>query len=170
MAEVKGKFLTLTAMLAASSPDALKKIDAYIENETGLTHLELDPEEFYDTSIWNGIMDIYGNAHADHKKAIIDLGRRVYPTIKRTAGMPEQLVTPLDFVRFEAEGFLANHSSDVTPRQIISENENEIVMSAPAPGYDENLYIGVWLGILEMIGITTGQVEELGNHTYRLHW
>ena len=51
-----------------------------------------------------------------------------------------------------------------------STKENEIVMYAPAPGYDENLYIGVWLGILEMIGITTGNVEELGNHTYKITW
>jgi hypothetical protein len=74
-------------------------------------------------------------------------------------------------VRFEADGYSANHKGDdVKPRKIISEKENEIVMYAPAPGYDETLYIGVWLGILELSGITTGKVEELGDHTYKICW
>ena len=54
--------------------------------------------------------------------------------------------------------------------KISGEKENEVTMYAPAPGYDENLYIGVWLGILEMIGITSGKVEELGDHTYKIIW
>ncbi|MEI7596467.1 MAG: hypothetical protein WCK02_12020 [Bacteroidota bacterium] len=171
MAEVKGKFLILTGMLASNTPDILAQMNEYLVNETGLTHLEIDPEDYYDTKHWGEFMNAYSKGFPDKKQAIIDLGRRVYPTIKRTSGMPPHLVTPLDFVRFEAEGFLANHTGDdVIPRKIISESANEITMYAPAPGYDENLYIGVWLGILEMIDITTGKVEELGDHTYKITW
>ncbi|PLX04564.1 MAG: hypothetical protein C0594_09060 [Marinilabiliales bacterium] len=171
MAEVKGKFITLTCMLMQNNPEVLKKADEYLEDETGCTHMELDPEEFYDTKLWDTTMTIYSEAHDDPKQAIINLGKRVYPTIKRTAGMPPHLKTPLDFVRFEAEGYLANHNGDdVIPRKIINESEKEITMYAPAPGYNEHLYIGVWLGILEMIGINTGQVDELGDSTYRIYW
>ncbi len=171
MAEIKGKFIQLTCMLMQHNPEALKKADEYLEDETGCNHLELDPEEYYDTKHWDKTMRILGEHSDNHKEAVINLGKRVYPTIKRTTGFPDHLKTPLDFVKFEADGYLDNHDGDdVIPRKIISEKDNEIVMYAPAPGYDENLYIGVWLGILEMVGITTGKVEEMGDHTYKISW
>jgi len=43
-------------------------------------------------------------------------------------------------------------------------------MYAPAPGYDETLYIGVWLGILEMCDIFSGKVEKTGESTYKISW
>lgn len=171
MAEIKGKFITLTGMLMADKEDVLAKANDYLEEETGCTHLELDPEEFYDTKHWDYVMKLYSNSYGDPKQAMIDLGKRIYPTIKRTSGLPENLVTPMDYVRFEADGFLENHrGEDVIPREIKSEKENEITMYAPAPGYDENLYIGVWLGSLELAGVTNGNVEELGDSTYRIYW
>ncbi len=171
MAEIKGKFITLTGMLMSDKEEILAKANEYLEDETGCTHLELDPEDYYDTSLWDHFMKVYSNSYDNPKQAMIDLGKRIYPTIKRTSGFPEHLKTPLDFVKYEAEGFLENHNGDdVIPRKISNEQETEITMHAPAPGYDESLYIGVWLGILEMVGITTGEVEELGNSTYRIHW
>lgn len=171
MAEVKGKFITLTGMLMADKEDVLANANEKLEDETGCTHLELDPEDFYDTKLWDMFMKLYSNSYDDPKQAMIDLGKRIYPTIKRTSGLPEELKTPLDFVRFEADGYWANHrGDDVIPRSIKDESENEITMYAPAPGYDETLYIGVWLGILEIIGINNGKVDELGNSTYRIHW
>jgi len=171
MAEVKGKFITLTGILMYDKPDILRQADIYLEEQIGLKHTELSPEEFYDTNIWDEYMRIYANSFTDPVQAVIDLGTRVYPTIKRTAGMPPNLKTPLDYVKFEAEGFLQNHcGDDVIPRKILYEKDNEIIMYAPAPGYNENLYIGVWLGILEMIGVNTGRVERISDHTYRIIW
>jgi len=171
MAGVKGKFITLTGMLMSDNLELLEKANQFLENKIGLRHLELDQEEFYDTTVWNDYMHIYTEGHTNPKQAIIDLGMSVYPTIKRTAGMPPHLKTPLDYIVFEAEGFRMNHAGDdVIQRKIIEESSNHIVMYAPAPGYDENLYIGVWLGILEMIGIDTGKIDELGDHTYRISW
>jgi hypothetical protein len=171
MAEIKGKFITLTVILMQNKPEVQAKADEFLVNETGLSHLELDPEDYYDVKLWDNTMTLYKSVFANPKQAMIDLGKRVYPTIKRTAGLPDTLKTPLDYVRFEADGYSANHKGDdVKPRKIISEKENEIVMYAPAPGYDETLYIGVWLGILELSGITTGKVEELGDHTYKICW
>ena len=47
-------------------------------------------------------------------------------------------------------------------------------MEAPAPGYDCRLYEGVYLGILEMIGIRSGKVtqekcQRKGDHTCEFH-
>lgn len=170
MAQIKGKFITLTGMLASASAEAIQNIDKYLEEQTGLTHLELDPEEFYDVALWDETLKIYTNSFPDPKKALIDLGKRIYPTIKRTAGFPEHLKTPKDFILFEAEGFRLNHSRDVKPRKIVEETENSVTMYAPAPGYDETLYIGVWLGILEMNGIFSGSVENVGKSTYKINW
>ena len=138
----------------------------------GYTQVDsIDPEDYYDITIWDHFLKLYANSHEDPKQAMIDLGKRIYPTIKRTTGFPENLVTPLDFVKFEADGYMATHRGEnVIPREIKDEQENEITMYAPAPGYDERLYIGVWLGILEMIGINNGNVEELGDSTYRISW
>jgi len=171
MAEIKGKFITLTGILMSGKPEILGKANAELESEIGLNHLELDPEEFYDTKYWDMFMKIYSQTFTDPVKAIIDLGKRVYPTIKRTVGLPEHLKTPLDFVKYEAEGFWANHSGeDVIPRKILNESDSHITMYSPAPGYDETLYIGVWLGILEMCEIFTGQVEKIGESTYKITW
>jgi hypothetical protein len=170
MAQVKGKFITLTGMLASSSAEVTQKIDHYLEEHTGLTHLELDPEEFYEVSLWNAVMNIYASTFADPRQAIISLGKRIYPTIKLTMGLPDHLKTPKDFILFEAQGFQMNHSQDVEPRKIIQETENSVTIYAPAPGYDASLFIGVWLGILEMIGIFSGAVKETGKNTYTITW
>ncbi len=171
MAEVKGKFITLACMLMQDVPDAQAKADELLEDETGCTHTELDPEDFYDTKLFDRVVKIYISTKPDPKEAIINLGKRIYPTQKRTVGFPDSLKTPIDFMKFEAEGFQESHTGDdIIPRKILKEADNEITMYAQAPGYDENIYIGVWLGILEMNGITTGEVENLGEHTYRIHW
>lgn len=170
MAQVKGKFITLTGMLASTSPEVSRKIDQYLEEQTGLRHLELDPEEFYDTSLWNEVIKIYAHSFADPKQAIIGLGKRIYPTIKRTSGLPEHLKSPKDFMLFEAEGFRANHSPDVEQRKVVSETENSVTIYAPAPGYEESLFVGVWLGILEMIDLFSGNVEEVAKSTYKISW
>lgn len=81
----------------------------------------------------------------------------VYPTIKRTAGLPPSLKTPLDFLKFEAEGLLANHrGADVRPRKFMKAVDREVVVDAPAPDERSKLYEGVFLGILEITGVKTG--------------
>ena len=170
MAKVKGKFFTLTGMLASNSPESVKKIDQFLEAQLGLNHLELDPDELYDTRLWNECIMIYANSFPNPEKAIVDLGRRVYPTIKRTVGLPDYLKSPKDFIKFELEGFQQNHSPDVKPRKILRETENSITIYAPAPDYDDIIYSGVWLGILEMLDIPTRKVEKIDSCTYTISW
>jgi hypothetical protein len=170
MPGVKGKFITLTGMLMSNSEEQLAKANQYLESEIGLTHLELDPEDFYDTSLFNEFMKVYIETSGLGKEGYVVVGRRVYPTIKRTAGLPPNLTTPLDFVKFEAEGFLANHTSDVVHRKFLKTEDKNVVVYAPAPGYDGTLYVGVYLGILDICGITTGKVDLVDKDTYQITW
>jgi hypothetical protein len=100
---------------------------------------------------------------------------KIYPSIKTAGGLPPALNRPLDLIKFEAEGFLAHHrGADVKPRKFIKAVEHDVVVEAPAPGYNSRLYEGVFLGILEMCGVMTGKVEqtrcqEKGDNTSEFH-
>jgi hypothetical protein len=164
MAQVKGKFISLGLHLMGAYADAQKKAEAALKAATGKSGSELDPEGWYDTKVFDQVMKIYAEASITKGKAIVTLGKKVYPTIKATAGLPPHLKTPLDFIKFEADGFLANHQgAGVTPRKFIKAVDKEVVMMASAPGYDATLYEGVFLGILEMCGVKTGKVVRDGD-------
>ncbi|MBL7990597.1 MAG: hypothetical protein JNN25_04090 [Candidatus Kapabacteria bacterium] len=114
MAEVKGKFIMLAGSLMTLYKDGLAEANKGLVAKTGKTFSELEPEGWYDTSLFNLFMETYARYSVSGDRAIVTLGRNVYPTIKKSAGLPPHLKTPLDFIKFEAEGFLANHrGSDV---------------------------------------------------------
>jgi hypothetical protein len=171
-AEVKGKFFQLAAHLMASvSDEHLQIANKALIDTLGLACNELDPEEYYPTTLFGLFVNTYARAVGDADEAIIKLGKLIYPTIKHTAGLPEFLKTPKEFIKFEAAGYLLNHQgTDIIPRKIISESDNSVTMYAPAVGYSEKLYEGVWLGMLEMIDVNTGKVEKVGDHTYTISW
>jgi len=171
-AEVKGKFFQLAAQLMTSvSEKHLKLANKALVDILGLAWNELDPEEYYPTTLFGLFVDTYAQAVGNADDAIIRLGKRVYPTIKCTVGLPDCLKTPKEFIKFEAAGYLLNHQgTDIISRKIIEETDNSITMYAPSVGYNEKLYEGVWLGILEMINVNTGRVEKVGEHTYRISW
>ncbi len=171
MAEVKGKFIMLACSLMGAYPEAQAQANEYLKKVTNKGRTELEEEGWYDTKIFDEVMELYAKASLSGYRAIVTLGRKVYPTIKKTAGIPENIKTPLDFIKFEAEGFLLNHKgSDVIPRKIIKAVDKEVIVQAPAPGYNEILYEGVFLGILEMCGVTTGKVENIGKSTFKITW
>lgn len=171
-AEVKGKFFQLAGHLMNSvSEQHLQIANKELVDNLGLSWNELDPEDFYPTSLFGLFVDAYAQAVGDADEAIVRLGKRIYPTIKRTAGLPDFLKTPKEFIKFEADGYLLNHQgADIIPRKIVKESDNSITMYAPAIGYSEKLYEGVWLGMLEMIDVNTGKVEKVGDHTYTISW
>jgi hypothetical protein len=171
MAEVKGKFISLGIQLMAVYPDAHKLVNAIVKSKTGKDGNALDPDGWYDASLFDEVMTRYAQASSTKEMALVTLGRKIYPTIKKTVGLPPGLSAPLDFIKFEAEGFLANHRGpDVVPRKFIKANDHEVIVDAPAPGYNARLYEGVYLGILEMIGINTGKVERTSNTVFRITW
>ena len=160
MAEMKGKFITLAGVLMSAYQQALESADKELVAMTGKTHKELDPEGWYDTKIFELFMAKYAEGSPTGEGALVTLGRMVYPTIKRTAGIPEKMTTPLQLILWEAEGFALNHrGNDVTPRKFIKKEEGCVIVQAPAPGYNQKLFEGVYLGILEMYGIKNGRVS-----------
>lgn len=172
MAKNKGKIISLAFGLMSAYPEAQAEADALVRKETGKGAAELEPEGWYDTKVFHEMMEIYGrHSLSGRRNAYLTLGRKVYPTIKKTAGIPESVKTPLDFVKYEAEGFLANHQgSDVIPRKFLKLTEGLVEVYAPAPGYDELHFEGVYLGILETCGVKSGKVENLGASVFRITW
>jgi hypothetical protein len=176
MAKVKRKFITLSCSLLETKPKAKEEALKKVKSMTGKEFNELDGEGWYDTSVMQAVFQaIEENSSSLLAKAAIKLiGQKVYPTIEKTAGLPNHLKTPLDFIKFEAEGFLMNHQgTDVQPRKFLKTEDKDIVVIANSPGYSPILIEGVFLGILEMCGIKTGNVqlkEENGNSVYYIKW
>lgn len=174
MAQVKGKFITLTGALMSTYPEELAIADQALFKKIQKHWNELDPEGWYETSLFQLFMETYMKASPLKENALVNLGKKVYPTIKKTVGLPH-LPNPQDFLKYEAEGFLDNHrGSDIRPRRILHCNHGSFLVEAPAPGYHSKLYEGVFLGILEMCGITTGKVvqtkcQEKGDVTSEFH-
>ena len=161
MAEVKGKFITLTLGLMSPYRKAFNAADALVFRETGRHGIALDPEGWYDARIFGKAMDLYAQASITGETALITLGKEIYPTIKHTIGLPARLKTPLEFILYEAEGYLANTRGEgVRPRRFLHAKEGDVLVQAPAPGYNPKLFIGVFLGILEMCGVTDGVVVQ----------
>ncbi len=163
MAEIRGKFITLACSFLNTRPQIKQEAEAAVQRLTGTAAAKLDPEEFYDTRVLDSVFQVI-SAHEDELGAWVAkkvIGQEVYSTIKWTAGIPEHVTSPLDYVKFEAEGFLANHrGSDVTPRRIVSAENGHVVVEARSPGYDCTWIEGVYEGILRMNNIYDGKVTQ----------
>ncbi|MFC1836737.1 hypothetical protein ACFL2Q_18765, partial [Thermodesulfobacteriota bacterium] len=127
------------------------------------TYDSLDPEGWYDTRVIEGVFQaIEKNSSTILAWAAMKvIGQNVYPTIEKTVGLPKTLKTPVDFVKFEAEGFLANHRGrDVIPRKFIKAEPGHVIVDAPSPGYNCAFIEGVFDGILQMCQIKDGKVKQ----------
>lgn len=161
MAEVKGKFISLAGNVLKLFKNGLHNINPELVAKTEKNWSELNPEGWYDTKIFNLVLEIYSKYSSVGEESIVLVGKSIYPLVKQTVGFPSRVITPLDLILYEAEGFLANHrGNDVVPRKFIRKNDRDVLVEAPAPGYNSKLYIGVYLGILEMFEITTGKVVQ----------
>lgn len=160
MVYIKGKMITLTAHLMSLYKDAQKFCDDILVERTGKHYYELEPEEWYDVKLLNGFITNYIKASPTGEQAIVTLGKQIYPTINKTVGLPPEINTALDLLIYEAKGFELHHKGEgIEPRKFIKKEEGHVIVQAPAPGYSQKLYEGVFLGILEMKGIYTGKVK-----------
>lgn len=151
MAQVRGKFITLIGSLMGIYKDAREQANGKLFAATGRNYNELDAEGWYECEYYINFMDEYVKASVSKQKALITLGKQVYPTIKRTVGIPPEIKTPLDCILFEAEGFLFSHKGiDVSPRKFIKKEEGHVIVQAPSVGYPEIFMQGVFEGILDM--------------------
>ncbi|KUO78785.1 MAG: hypothetical protein APF81_26385 [Desulfosporosinus sp. BRH_c37] len=171
MAEVKGKFITLAGSLMAFYETQLKRADEELFKGTGKHWDKLDPEGWFNAKHFNSFMQSYAEGSPTKDMAIVTLGKKVYPTIKASGGIPPNLKTPLELIKFEAEGFLANHrGTDVKPRKFLLIEDKHVILKTSAPGYNLKLNEGVYLGILEMCGIRTGKVVQQKADEFDIRW
>jgi hypothetical protein len=163
MAEVKGKFITMAASFLRSKPELQEIVYNAVQNATGHRPPDLEPEEWYATSALDTVFQTV-RLHQEEFDAWVTLkvmGQEVYYTIKYSGGIPPHVNTPLEMIKFEAEGFLANHrGDDVQPRRILQAQDRHVVMEAPSPGYDCAFIEGVYEGILRMNGIYESKVTQ----------
>ncbi len=169
MIEIKGALITLSAMLLATKPDKLKEADEYLESEIGLTHEEMDPNEYYDLKLLEKVFSFYDNLFdKDINTNLKYCGSRGVHTIQRTMGLPENLKTPVDYLRFEAEVSYLGNVKGVEPREFVEITENHCVIRTKliTPKY---LQFGVWTGFLEIAGVTAN-IQELETDVYKISW
>jgi len=163
MADIRGKYITLACSLLQTKPQAKDAALKAVKNLTGKDYKDLEPEGWYSTKVMEAVFQaIRDNSPSILAKAAIKLiGQRVYPTMEQTVGLPKTLQTPLDFIKFEAQGFKNDHrGGDVKPRKIIEAKEGKVLMEALSPGYDCTLIEGVYLGILDMCGVGSKEVVQ----------
>ena len=163
MAEVKGKFIMLACSLLETKPEAKMAALSSVRTMTGKEWDALDPEGWYDTKVMGSVLQ----AIVDNTSPLLGwaaikvIGRRVFPTIQSTVGLPSNLNTPMDFITYDAQTFLENHRGvGLVPRKVIKAEPGLVIMEAPSPGYSCSLIEGVYEGILIMCDIRNGKVKQ----------
>jgi hypothetical protein len=174
MAQIRGNLISLTGSLMTLYPDAQKKADDVLFKECKKHWKELAKEDFVDSRMWDVFMNTYAQASPQGERALITVGRRVYPAIKSAGQIPKEIDSPLKMLKFEGEGFKLYHKGpDVIPRKFLKEEEGEVIVDAPSPGYNCIVIEGVFIGILEMFRKQGTVVQEKcvkkGNSTYLYH-
>lgn len=175
MAQIKGRFIILIGVFCSLFQQGNKDVDNMIHEKTGKFWDKIDPDEWFEASVFSAILDTYAKGSPTGEEAIVTLGRSIFPTIKNTVGLPAELKTPLDYINYESETFMFSHKgADVRPRKIIRSGDHEVLIEAPAPGYNSRLYEGVYAGILDMTHAGNGKVvqtksQEKGDSTSEFH-
>lgn len=175
--ETRGKFVTMMCGLLETKPAVRDEAKKFVVAKAGKEPEKLDPEGWYPVELVARIMALLGQHSTEigAKAAIKLLGRKVYPTMKASGGVPPEVKTPLAMLKFEAQGYLLSvRGPNVSPRKFLEEKPNSVLVQADMPpGYLPEFMEGVYLGILEMFNLTNGRVayENRGGHAvYRVTW
>ncbi len=159
--EIKGKFIHLVASLVSLYRDALEQADEYLLGKTGKHWNELDPETWYPVGCYVKFMENYTATSMARDNALVTLGKLIYPKIDRTVGFPPGLTTPLDFIKFEAEGYLANlRGPRIEPRNITRQIEGNVIVRLVMKEQPCKTMEGIYQGMIEMCG-KSGSVTHL---------
>jgi predicted hydrocarbon binding protein len=163
MAQVKGKFITMACSLLENKPEAKADAAQRIKTLAKKDWNQLDPEGWYDTSIFEAVFKAVEKQDGPVLgwASIKTMGRRVYPTIDKTVGLPKNLKTPLEWLKWEGNSFLQDHQgSGVFPRKFLKIEHNHVAVEAISPGYNCALIEGVYEGILEICKIKNYKVVQ----------
>ena len=121
MAMVKGKYITMACSLLELNPKARLEVAQGIKEKTGMEWKDLPPEDWFEAHVQGYVLEVVEkhNSPVMATSIIKAMGRRIFPTISKTTGFPEDLKTPLDFLKWEGESFIRDHKgSDVIPRKL----------------------------------------------------
>ena len=162
MPEVRGKFIKLAGSLMSLYPEQREKADAILYENTGKHWNELEAAEWYDANIYRVFLDTYCESSVTGDKALITLGRNVFPTKKKLGELPDDITSALDLLIYSTRSFSDDHQgAGIRPVRIVKEGEGEVILDVPDHGYDCGVDEGVYLGILGMYGIDNGAVEQV---------
>jgi hypothetical protein len=163
MDEVKGMFITLASEVLTSKTGVRSAAIGEIKRMTGKGPRELEPEGWYNTKV----LDSFLKAIEDYESPLVAwaaikvIGQNIFSTIDATTHLPNNLRTPLDYLKLEAARFSDNHRGiHVVPRKFLKTQDRHIIVEAPSPGYNCALIEGVFDGILRMCHITHGTVKQ----------
>jgi predicted hydrocarbon binding protein len=161
MIQVRGKFIILTAQLMSLYKDKLKKADDYLFSESGKHYHELDPEAWYDVSYNKAFLEAYVEASPSGEKALATLGRLIYPEIKKTAGLPPNIKTPLDFIAFEEIGFKESlRGPELGDRKYLKREDGEVIFQTKMDPLLCKVQEGIFVGLLGLAGIKGCTVKQ----------
>jgi predicted hydrocarbon binding protein len=143
--------------------EAKAEVFQKVKSLTGKEWDQLEPEGWYDTKVYGAIFEImekhYGTVVA--LASIKAMGRRIYPTIDKTVGLPKHLKTPLDWLKWENNSFLNDtRGTGVVPRKFIKTEPGHVIVEAVSPGYSCVLVEGLYESILNICGITDYKVTQ----------
>ncbi|TGN11851.1 hypothetical protein [Leptospira ilyithenensis] len=172
MVELRGKFIFLTCSLMGLYKTKQEEADQIIKEKTGKGFKELDPEGWYDLEIYRAVVEKYREASISKDRAYTTLGQKIYPTIHATVGLPKHLLeNPLEFLKFEAEGYKENVRGDgIIPRKFLKTVEGEVIIQAINPDIIDKTVEGVFMGIMDLCQVKNYKIEKLEDSTYRITW
>jgi hypothetical protein len=175
--ETRGKFVTMMCRFLETKPAVRDEARKFVLAKAGKEPEKLDPEGWYPIELVTRVLGLLGEHSSEigAKAAIKLLGRKIYPTMKASGGIPPDIKTPHALVKFEAQGFLLSlRGPSVRPRKVLEEKPTSVVIQADMPaGYLPEFMEGVYQGILEMFNLTNGRVtyENRGGHAvYSVTW
>ncbi len=161
MPQVRGKFIRLAGGLMSLYPEQREKADDFLAGSTGKHWDELDPSEWFEADIYGVFLDTYCESSVTGEKALITLGRNIFPTKKKLGELPDDIDSALDLLVYSTKSFTDDHRGPgIRPVRIIKASDGEAMFDIPDHGYDCRVDEGVYLGILGMFGIEDGAVEQ----------
>ena len=161
MPEVRGKFIKLAGSLMSLYPEQREKADAFLVERTGKHWDQVDPMEWYEADIYEKFLDTYCESSVTGQKALLTLGRNIFPTKRKLGELPEDISSALDLLIYSTRSFPEDHrGAGIRPVKIIKATEGDVILDVPDHGYDCMVDEGVYLGIMSMFDIENGEVEQ----------
>ena len=159
MKQVKGAFIGLTVSLMTLYKEQQKEADKVIFDRTGKYAHELEPEQWYDVSVLDECLKRYASASVTGKRAIVTMGKRVFPTLRRMGKVPSDLKTVFEALTYIADDFV-NTIRGAGTVKVLKATEGHFILQVPDSAFSCLVHEGVCLGVLESFRAEKGSVKQ----------